>query len=197
MSGDVPYPNWFAQYADRFFARHLAAYAGRSALRFLQIGAYTGDATTWLFENVLTADNAILTDVDTWRGSDDAPGYEQIDMGHVERIYDDRTALVRASGRLIKYKGTSESFFDSQPAGEFDFIYIDGDHTSYGVLNDAVRAYPLLRAGGLLAFDDYMWSSGKGRLFDPAPAIDSVADVYANRLEKLEIGLQAWFRKTA
>jgi len=39
--------------------------------------------------------------------------------------------------------------------GAFDFIYIDGDHSSSQVLTDAVLAFRLLRTGGIMAFDDY------------------------------------------
>jgi predicted O-methyltransferase YrrM len=188
------YPNWFSQYANLYFELYLADFAGRSGLRFLQIGAYTGDATVWLFEHVLTGDDVVLTDVDTWQGSEEV-AHASIDFSDVERVYDERTRGFAASGRLVKFNGTSLSFFQSAGNDLYDFIYIDGDHTTYGVLNDAVHAYPLLRDGGLLAFDDYKWQSGKGRLYDPAPAIDAIADLYSDRLEKIEQNLQVWFRR--
>jgi predicted O-methyltransferase YrrM len=192
---EVKYPNWFVQYAEGYFERHLSQYTGQPGVRFLQIGAYTGDATTWLLDHILTGADATLTDVDTWGGSDEE-GHQEMDFGEVEQIYDARTGASLAARRLIKFKGTSKAFFDTYPDERFDFVYIDGDHTAFGVLNDAVRCYSLLRVGGILAFDDYQWQSGKGRLFDPAPAIDAIADLYSNRLEKLEGGLQVWFRKT-
>jgi hypothetical protein len=191
---EVKYPNWFVQYAEGYFARRLSGWEGRPGLRFLQIGAYTGDATVWLLEHVLTGKGSSLIDVDTWLGSDEE-GHDHMDFREVERIYDARTAAARSARRLAKYRGTSKSFFDSHGRDRLDFVYVDGDHTAYGVLNDAVRAYPLLRVGGILAFDDYEWQSGKGRLSDPAPAIDAVADLYSNRLERLEEGRQVWFRK--
>jgi len=197
----MQYPNWFGHYADTFFAHHLAGFRGGPYLRFLQIGAFTGDATLYLLDNVLAGHGATLVDVDTWEGSDE-PAHEAIDFADVERVYDERTSALRARGRLIKFKGTSLSFFRVAPATLFDFIYIDGDHTAAGVLSDAVHAYPLLKVGGLLAFDDYLWKSGKGRLQDPGPAIDVVADLYGDRLERLENPqfpgegpLQVWFRK--
>jgi len=106
---EAQYPNWFVQYAQGYFERHLTRYAGKPGIRFLQIGAYTGDATAWLLDRVLTGPDAILVDVDTWSGSDEE-GHEQMDFGEVERIYDSRTARMRSAGRLIKHKGTSKSF---------------------------------------------------------------------------------------
>lgn len=37
---------------------------------------------------------------------------------------------------------------------KFDFLFIDGDHSYEGVLRDFVAYYPLVRAGGLIAFHD-------------------------------------------
>ena len=194
------YPDWFACYADRFFAHHLTPLAGRPGLRFLQIGAFTGDASVWLFEHILTGPNATLSDVDTWTGSDE-PDHEAMDFADVERVYDERTRDIPG---LSKFKEASQSFLQGPwwTAPWFDFIYVDGDHTAVGVLSDAVHAIPLLKVGGLIAFDDYMWKSDKGRLNDPGPAIDVVADLYSDRLERLENPafpgegpLQVWFRK--
>ena len=41
----------------------------------------------------------------------------------------------------------------------FDVVYIDGSHQAPAVLaDDAVMAFHLLRSGGLMIFDDYIWS---------------------------------------
>jgi hypothetical protein len=51
--------------------------------------------------------------------------------------------------------------------------------------------------GGVLAFDDYEWDSGRGAAFRPRPAIDAVLACYSNRLSVLEIGWQVWVIKTS
>lgn len=43
---------------------------------------------------------------------------------------------------------------------KFDFIYVDGLHLSQDVLYDALLSFDLLKVGGILIFDDYLW-------FDP------------------------------
>lgn len=192
----MQFPNWFGHYADGFFERHLTGLAGQSDLRFLQVGAFTGDATMWLLTHILTGPGSTLTDVDTWRGSDE-PEHEPFDFVEVERTYDARTVALRASGRLVKFKGSSETFFRSEPETLFDFVYIDGDHTAAAVLSDGMHAYRMLKPGGLLAFDDYLWKSGKGAEYDPGPAIDVISGTLYGRLEKLEQGLQVWFRRAA
>lgn len=47
---------------------------------------------------------------------------------------------------------------------EFDFIYVDGDHHKQPVYNDLVKSYRVLKAGGILAGDDYNWVSKKTNL---------------------------------
>jgi hypothetical protein len=191
-----PLPDWFHRYADKYFERHLAALSGEADLRFLQVGVYTGDATVWLFENVLTHPSSRLEDVDMWGGSTE-PGDQGLDFTNVESTYDSRTEKFRASGQLTKCKGESAAWFASMPQQPtYDFIYIDGDHSAFGVINDAVDAYRLLKIGGILAFDDYLWRSGEGYLRDPAHAIDSFLYLYADRFSVLAKATQVWLQRT-
>jgi len=194
---ETSYPNWFTAYADQFFERHLGHLVGRGDLRFLQIGAFTGDASVWLLENILTGHGSFLIDVDTWEGSDE-PEHEPFDWVDVEAAYDGQTAAYRPA-RLVKHKGQSEHFIATSMSGEYDFIYIDGDHTAHGVLNDAVGAWRLLKPGGLMAFDDYQWKpyADAPAHLCPAMAIDTFTACYQDRLEILEAGLQVWVRKTS
>jgi predicted O-methyltransferase YrrM len=188
------FPNWFSQYAEGYFGAHLTSRAGQP-LRCLQIGAYTGDATTWLLANVLTHPESSLTDVDTWRGSREL-AHDAIDFAEVEAYYDFRTKDARSSGRLRKAKGMSSSFFaDLAEETRYDFIYVDGDHTALGVMTDAVHAFAHLEVGGLLAFDDYEWTSGRGSIYEPKMAVDAFTAVTADRMERVAGGLQVWLRR--
>ena len=65
------YPNWFEMTAKENFESQLTPLAGKFGLRFLQIGAFTGDASVWLVDNILTQKNSVLEDVDIWTGSDE------------------------------------------------------------------------------------------------------------------------------
>ena len=49
------YPNWFEVTAKQNFQRFLTPLAGQDRLRFLQLGAFTGDASVWMAKNILTA----------------------------------------------------------------------------------------------------------------------------------------------
>jgi predicted O-methyltransferase YrrM len=155
--------------------------------QFLQIGAYCGDASVWMLDNVLTDPSSWLVDVDTWKGSQEEE-HGLIDFEEVENFY-----LHRTNGRNVgRCKMTSDEYFDLKPT-PFDFIYVDGAHTSEQVLRDAVNADRYLKVGGLLAFDDYQW--GRGYRDIPQPSIDAFARCFENRYEVLEADLQVWMRK--
>jgi predicted O-methyltransferase YrrM len=68
----------------------------------------------------------------------------------------------------------------------FDFIYIDGSHQAPDVLVDAILSFKLLRVGGLIVFDDYLWSekgvADRDPLQCPKPAIDSFLNIFFRKV---------------
>lgn len=186
-------PNWFANDAARNFSLYLPRFASKET-KLLQIGAYSGDASDWISKNITnTHDKSFLIDVDTWEGSDE-PIHKAMDWKSVEDIYDEKTKEYRDSGKIKKFKGTSDQFFKDNTE-MFNFIYIDGDHTAYGVLKDAVNAYECLSVDGIVAFDDYKWSAGLGPLKEPRAAIDSFLHLYQDRIDIIYKDYQVWYRK--
>lgn len=190
----MTYPNWFLQGgAQHNFAKFLPELLGKK-VSALQVGAYTGDATAWLFENLLNSnEESSLVDVDTWEGSDE-PDHKSIDWQSVENVYDAKTKSYQDSGKLCKIKTTSDKFFESNEA-TYDFIYVDGDHTAASVLKDGINAVKFIKSGGIIAFDDYMWRSGKGQTFDPYPSIDAIMTAFQEDFTIMEVGLQVWLRR--
>jgi hypothetical protein len=187
------YPNWFEQYAENIFSRHLNEFKDRK-VDFLQLGAYTGDATKWMFENVLTNSESTLVDVDTWEGSEE-PIHNSFDWKNVEDFYDEKNSQWLGESRLFKKKMTTDEFFASNDK-QFDFVYVDADHTAMSVLRDGINAYKSLKVNGVLAFDDYLWTLGNGDVMkDPKPAIDALLLFYQKRCSVIEVGTQVWLRK--
>ena len=190
------YPNWFAQTAQYNFEALLKPLAGRSDLNFLQLGVFTGDASLWLLENILTSESSTLTDVDTWEGSDE-PDHKPMDFDDVWKTY-----LQKITSHLNVYflrKTTTDYLVNvlaDPPYKMFDFIYIDADHTTVGVLLDAELSWPLLKSGGIMAFDDYTWGheSGDPRLA-PQVGIDLFLHRHLGNYELLTKNTQVWLRK--
>lgn len=186
-------PNWFAKDGQLNFYNQLSEYADRP-IRALQIGAYTGDASVWMYYNILKHPDSILIDVDTWSGSDE-PAHHEMNWQSVETIYDAKTSQGRLDKKIVKFKGTSDWFFKNN-VEMYDFIYVDGDHTAPSVIKDAVNSFDCLKPGGIIAFDDYQWSAGLGVSKEPKAAIDAFYTIYIDRIEVLVNGYQFWVRKT-
>lgn len=191
------YPNFFkAVGAEAFFSRNLGPYRGQP-IRCLQIGAYTGDATEWMIENILTHEDSLLIDVDPWTGSDE-PVHHQLDWKGVEKTYLERHQKHIDSGRLKVFKGTSDQFYDSEEGRQgFHFIYVDGNHEAAQVLKDGLNAMYRVGVGGIVAFDDYLWTSGKGLWADPKPAIQALYLCHSNKFELIDKGEQIWLKRVS
>ncbi len=100
------YPNWFNIAAKGYFSEYLQEFKDKPNLHFLQIGVYTGDASLWLMQNILTDKSSILMDVDTWQGSDEEIHHE-MDFSDVERVYDEK---LKEFSNVIKCKMESHKF---------------------------------------------------------------------------------------
>ena len=122
-----PYPNWFNSLAVKNFAVVLLKeFRKDESLRFLQIGAYTGDASRWMLDHVL-GPQGLLVDVDTWEGSDE-PAHHEMDFKRVEEIYDDV-----ASGNEVRSVIQATRRHGTYPMGKID-------STDMWVVGEKVRA---------------------------------------------------------
>ena len=179
------FPDWFSAYAKPNFERFLIPLAGVDNLTFLQLGAYTGDASLWILDNIKSL---MLIDVDTWEGSDEEV-HKNINFSQVERAYDKKVG-----GRTVKHKGTSVDYL-VKSLFNYDFVYVDADHTAASALLDGELSWRDLKSGGLLAFDDYQWGQHLPASKSPKLGIDLFLERHAGEYELLESGLQVWIRK--
>jgi predicted O-methyltransferase YrrM len=187
------YPNWFEIAAVDYFKLVLPKrFAGKPLIDFLQIGAYTGDASEWMLDNILTDPTSWLTDVDTWSGSEEE-AHKCFDWQDLEHFYDSRMA---AYNNICKIKGSSWDFLNNAESKHYDFIYIDGDHTAKGVYTDAKLSWHTLKPFGIMAFDDYQWhhDSGKDEL-RPKPGIDQFLEEHKDEYSLLIMDEQVWISK--
>ena len=188
------YPNWFQGAASTNFNLHLSYLAGQDNLHFLQIGAYTGDASKWLLDNILTGKNCILTDVDTWEGSDEG-AHHVMDWQDVEQVYDAKLSVYSTA---FKHKMTSDEYFADHSNGWYDFVYVDADHTAHAAYTDGVNGWRDLKPNGILAFDDYMWGDGLAdQTLAPRMGIDKFLDEHVGQYTLMNKSHQVWIRKNA
>jgi len=189
----MEYPNWFASTeAIDNFESMLEHYKGQPDLRFLQLGVYTGDASVWLLDNILTDETSRLFDIDTWQGSDEE-AHKSMDFEEIYKFYLSRVEPYGSRVETIRAK--TMDFLRYEALEEYDFIYIDADHTATGVLLDAELSWDILKPGGIMAFDDYQWLSGKGGNNDPAPGINAFLNRHSREFRVLHQGWQVWIVK--
>jgi hypothetical protein len=190
----MEYPNWFNSYAKANFEEFLKPLVGKEGLHFLQLGVFTGDATEFLCKNVLTGKNSWLHDVDTWEGSDEE-AHKDIDFREVLKVYKSR---IYNNAPVVPFAETTISYLLDTARARFyryDFIYIDADHTTVGVLMDAELSWPLLKAGGIMAFDDYTWGTELPAELAPALGIDLFLNRHEGEYKTLVINAQVWIQK--
>jgi SAM-dependent methyltransferase len=132
---------------------------GKDNLKFLEIGCFEGRASNYLLDNILTAEGSKLHVVDTFEGSKEEAGMKWDENYDFDALINKFKGNVSKHGdKVVIHRGMSGDILktDFEP-NTFDFIYIDGAHTAYGVLQDAILAHPLLKVGGIVIFDDFGW----------------------------------------
>ena len=83
--------------------------------------------------------------------------------------------------------------------GTFDFIYIDGGHTAPEVISEGCMAWELLKPGGVLVFDDYLFAMDQVFAFEMKPkfAIDTFAALFNQKIRTIGVGMQYVIQKLA
>ena len=185
---EAKYPNWFKVTAQENFERFLIPLAGQDNLTFLQLGAYTGDASAWMLEKVLTGKGSMLIDVDTWQGSDEEI-HHSMDFSDVERTYD-----AKIKGRASKNKMTTVEYL-LRNSFQYDFVYVDADHTAASALIDGELAWQYLKPNGILAFDDYTWGPDYPAHLSPKLGVNLFIHRHQGKFENLIVNGQVWLRK--
>lgn len=186
------YPNWFEQIARYNFENFLLPQAGKPELNYLQLGAFTGDASKWLLDNVLTHKTSRLTDVDTWAGADNEPVQEEMDFADVYATYINKVNHINA----LHYIMTTQEFLIHKRTNRYDFIYVDAHHTAASAFLDCELSWELLKQGGILAVDDYEWVHPDGStLHSPKLGIAMFLDRHVGEYETLAVNSQYWCRK--
>lgn len=186
----MEYPNWFnARRAH--FERHLQKFGGEKDLKFLQIGAYTGDASMWMLDNILLTRGSELYDLDTWQGSDEVD-HKPLDWQDVENTYDQKMSEFNNVNKIKNDSHQGLSEMSEKYKEYFDFIYIDGSHKEEDVYKDAMLSFPLLKKGGTMAFDDYDMS---GENFGVKEGVNSFLFEKSEQIYILEASEQFWLVK--
>jgi hypothetical protein len=135
--------------------------------------------------------------------SHNIPRWNAVIMPHLSKIVSPRILLVNPSGphcalwlrenlrradiveaKMKRGSGSVMEMLAGLKAESFDLIYIDLGPDARFTMEAAVMTFPLLKARGIMAFDDYTHDKLHGARC-PKPAIDRFADIYARYIKVL------------
>jgi|SRR5579884_1750921 predicted O-methyltransferase YrrM len=121
------------------------------ARRCLEIGTFTGMSALAVAAALPVDGRLVCCDVsEEWTAV-------------ARRYWAEAGVAARIELRLAPALETLDALLAADGAGQYDFAFIDADKTNYDAYYEACLR--LLRAGGLIALDNMLWS---GRVADPA-----------------------------
>ena len=193
--------DWFDQNIDNW-SRELSSLRSKPGLRFLEIGCFEGRATRWTLDNILTDQTSTIEVIDTFEGSAEHHNAQFARVVSTLRQTFDHN-VKPFTERVHVHQGRSHDVLPQIAPNRqayYDFIYVDGSHHQDDVYKDAVLTWPLLKAGAILAFDDYEWwwiDPDTGERQAPKIGIHRFLDEHEGEYELLLKGWQLHIRKTA
>jgi hypothetical protein len=183
MTNEEAQPYNFACGYKSYFDTYLTQYKNAENLKFLEIGSMAGESASWFMSNILTHPTSILTCLDSWENP--IPKSREVEF---DKVFNEH------SPRIVKVKKDSFYWLIENQKAQYDFIYIDGDHKCSGATLDMFGSFPMLKAGGLMAIDDYNIKNWRG-FPGVEPAVDLFLDLMSDKIKVLHKHNQVWIQK--
>lgn len=186
--------NWFKQSAAHWPALFKAiAWDVNKPAVIVEIGSYEGASACWMLDHLLLHPDSRLYCLDTFQGSIEHTAEMRQNL---EQQFRQNIALTGRMNQVETLIGRSEDSLITLLARHVaaDFVYVDGSHQAADVLTDAVLAWKLLKPGGLLIFDDYLWPKYKNQpLLNPKMAIDAFINCHMDQISYIVGSQQSQF----
>jgi len=179
------YPNHFKYPEERiFFADHIELWESvlvdlkNKPNRTLEIGALYGGCSVYILEEFCKEEGSQHT---------------IMDINENDYIVNNLLPY----GNKVKYLlgESSDSFKLFTDKDIFDLIYIDGNHMSKYVLEDAVNSFYTLKNGGYMIFDDFGGGWEQEKHLQVKTAVESFVHSYEKYVEIIHKGYQFIIRK--
>jgi len=178
------------------WAEILKDYKNKPNTHFLEVGCWEGRTTNWLLDNILTRKSSKITVVDIFKGSPEETGMKHLDLDTIRERFEYNTADYADRIKILEgYSNEVLKKLGNKPI--FDFAYIDGTHTAYGTLEDAILVHPLLKSGGIIIFDDYGWKDANlpSPTDSPQLGIDCFCAAFKDFYDVIQVGYQVTIKK--
>jgi predicted O-methyltransferase YrrM len=155
-------------------------------LRILEVGVFEGRSTCWLLQNHCKTPESSIVAIDSFQGEIEHQGME---LGTLRKRFEANIATVESPAQVEIREGFSLpqlAKLIAEGYQRFDFISIDASLQAPDVLGDAVLGFELLKPGGVMAFDDYIWSpmrpGTENPLLLPKAAIDAFTTLFSQKI---------------
>jgi predicted O-methyltransferase YrrM len=148
----------------------------------LEIGALYGGASVYILENLCKFSNShhYIMDINNNQ-------YLENNL----KPYDDRVTLMLGEScdtfKYFEHNGIRREFLD--------FVYVDGNHLSKYVLEDAVNSFYCLKNDGIIVFDDYAGGLEQEQHLQVKTGVDAFLYAYRKYVEVIFSGYQLILRK--
>ncbi len=158
-------------------------------LTYLEIGVFYGSNLITVADIYGKHKDSKLFAVDPWEGYDDYKEYENVDKDKMYNNFLSNLDTSENKEKIIVNRGYSHNEVLKFEDDFFDIVYIDGNHNSDYVLEDAVKTFRKLKKGGIMIFDDYDWN-------DVKTGIDAFTHAYGKKIHVYGIyNLQLFLKK--
>lgn len=144
--------NWFESLGLKNFERLKTMMDCNKPINYLEIGCFEGNCHKWMYENILTHPLSKSTVIDPFEKS----------LTHGNSYNTFKHNLSDNLDKINILKGFSDDVLPTLEKEMYDIIYVDGDHTAEAAFKDGVNSFPLLKTGGIMIFDDYLWVLREG-----------------------------------
>lgn len=172
----------------------------------LEIGCFEGQGTCFFIEHLGKNPGGYIACVDPWDKDMIRPNGDPWPFDN-EAAYDRfqkntdaacDSALHPVEMDVFRETSVEALRHDKTQYEPFDLIYIDGAHDAVNVLRDAVLAFDILKVGGIMVFDDYLWRIDNNPAHSPKLAIDAFTTIYGEKIKFISApNMQVYVEKVA
>jgi len=180
--------DWF-QKVKREFSRVVLPFAGKPIL-YVEVGVWAGNSAEWMLQNVLTHKDAEAIGIDPYLAG------HTYNQAHADATHDEmrrRLSAFISAGKLSILRDKSQNALRDlnnsvEPPG-IDILYLDGCHDAHSIVLDFSYAWPMLKTGSIVIFDDYGIGKRKGQYHVPA-AVEAIKLAFGRWIETISEGRQ-------
>ena len=167
--------------------------------RLLEIGTYTGTSIITALSLLPKATGVVI---DTWKDyAENESLTANLQEQEIKARFYQNCRIAGVEDRVEIHQGDSKLKlleFLGNDQKEFDFIYVDGSHKCLDCYTDMVLSFPLLKTGGIMAIDDYMWTpeNNNNVLDKPMEGVNHFFREYVGKIKILSVGYRVFIQKT-